>query len=231
MPNRRGTPPSPPADGNDYAVDAEDIADLLDEPARVVAHSYGCIGALLAVRRRPAEVLSLTVVEPPVFQLAASDPEVRAAVDAFRELCQLPTLEAFIAGFQATYLGAASGPAVLAADMRQLVRLTINERPPWTADLPLAAIRDAAVPVLVVSGGQSIIFERCADALARELGPVVERIVLPGAGHAVQRLGEPFNILVERHFKSDGPAFASPAGNFARRSLHDFVELPFPGGS
>jgi len=69
QPARRGTPPSPPADGNDFLEDARDLVDLLDEPVHVVAHSYGCIGTFLAVGQRPEHVPPLTLIEPPAFQL------------------------------------------------------------------------------------------------------------------------------------------------------------------
>jgi pimeloyl-ACP methyl ester carboxylesterase len=40
-------------------------------------------------------------------------------------------------------------------------------------------------PVLVVTGDHELAFEAVADVLCERLG--AERLVLPGAGHAVQR--------------------------------------------
>src|SRR5687768_17114749 len=75
---RRGYPPSPPApDGrHDFAVDAADIAPLLDARPHIVAHSYGVLGTLIAATREPARVRSLTLIEPPLFHLVPGDPEV-----------------------------------------------------------------------------------------------------------------------------------------------------------
>ena len=44
---------SPPADGDDFEVDARDIAEALGDGAHLVAHSYGGVGALLAAAARP----------------------------------------------------------------------------------------------------------------------------------------------------------------------------------
>jgi pimeloyl-ACP methyl ester carboxylesterase len=77
--HRRGFPPSPPPpDGRqDFDVDAIDLAPLLDRRPHVVAHSYGALGALIAATRRPAQVRSLTLIEPPLFYLVSGDPELR----------------------------------------------------------------------------------------------------------------------------------------------------------
>jgi len=52
----------------------------------------------------------------------------------------------------------------------------------------------APFPKLVVSGGHSEPFDAVCDVLEERLG--AERAVFPGAGHAVQRLGEPFNDVL-----------------------------------
>jgi pimeloyl-ACP methyl ester carboxylesterase len=53
-----------------------DIARLLDDlgPAHLVGQSYGAVVVLLAAALRPKQVLSLTAIEPPVFDLARGDP-------------------------------------------------------------------------------------------------------------------------------------------------------------
>src|SRR3954447_8945364 len=75
---RRGYPPSPPPpEGRqDFEVDAVDIATLLDARPHIVAHSYGGLGTLIAATRAPAQVRSLTLIEPPLFYLVPDDPEV-----------------------------------------------------------------------------------------------------------------------------------------------------------
>jgi len=60
--------------------------------------------------------------------------------------------------------------------------------------IPLAALARAPFPKLVVSGAHSAAFDAVCDVLEQELP--AQRAVLPGAGHSVQRLGEPFNALL-----------------------------------
>jgi hypothetical protein len=68
------------------------------------------------------------------------------------------------------------------------------ERHPWEAEIPLDELAAAPFPKLVVSGAHSEPFDIVCDVLATRIG--AERAVLPGAGHSVQRLGEPFNTLL-----------------------------------
>jgi pimeloyl-ACP methyl ester carboxylesterase len=77
--HRRGYPPSPaPPDGRqDFEVDAADILPLLSSRPHVIAHSYGVLGTLIAAARRPEDVRSLTLIEPPLYYLVSGDPEIR----------------------------------------------------------------------------------------------------------------------------------------------------------
>jgi pimeloyl-ACP methyl ester carboxylesterase len=68
------------------------------------------------------------------------------------------------------------------------------ERSPAEAVIPFDELAAAPFPKLVVSGGHSPAFEAVCDVLQERLG--AERAVVPGAGHSVQRLGEPFNELL-----------------------------------
>jgi pimeloyl-ACP methyl ester carboxylesterase len=76
--HRRGYPPSPspPGAGQDFDVDAADLAPLLDSRPHVVAHSYGVLGTLIAASRTPERVRSLTLIEPPLFYLVPDDADV-----------------------------------------------------------------------------------------------------------------------------------------------------------
>src|SRR5687767_5251719 len=75
---RRGFRPSPAADRQDFELDAGDLAQLLArEPAHCVGFSYGAVGLALAAGRNPERIRSLTLIEPPLFSLAAENPRVR----------------------------------------------------------------------------------------------------------------------------------------------------------
>ena len=67
-------------------------------------------------------------------------------------------------------------------------------RRPWDITLPVDALRAAAIPTLVVSGGHHPAFERLNDAIGQAL--IARRVVVEGAGHEVQTVGGPFNDVV-----------------------------------
>ena len=73
---RRGYPPSPePSERQDFEIDADDVEPLLQSRPHVIAHSYGALGALIAATRRPAQIRSLSLLEPALY-LIADDPDV-----------------------------------------------------------------------------------------------------------------------------------------------------------
>src|SRR5947209_16869406 len=79
VPDRRGFGDSPDTDQSDWAVDADDVAALLDEgPAHLVGHSYGGVVAMLTAIQRPDAVRSLTLIEPSALRVAESVPIVAA---------------------------------------------------------------------------------------------------------------------------------------------------------
>jgi pimeloyl-ACP methyl ester carboxylesterase len=194
VPNRRGFPPGPSLEALKLErVSAEDEAVWLDrylEPrTHLVGHSYGGVVSLLAAARRPELVASLTVVEPPAFDLVRGHPTVEAFIARGEALSGDP--ETYLRSFLRA-VGAKEPPGRLTSGLLQGARTLMAERPPWEARIPLAAL--AGIPALVVSGGNSAAFDAVCDALEERLG--AERSVIPGAGHSPQRLGEPFNALL-----------------------------------
>ncbi len=77
------------------------------------------------------------------------------------------------------------------------------ERYPWLAEIPLDALAATPFPKLVVSGAHSEAFDAVCDVLQQRLG--AERVVLAGAGHSVQRLGEPFNDALAAFIERSEP--------------------------
>src|SRR5580704_1463775 len=61
--------------GEDLDADAPLVAGLLTEPAHLVGQSSGAVAAMLAAALQPEAVLSLTLCEPPAFQLAPGSAE------------------------------------------------------------------------------------------------------------------------------------------------------------
>ena len=98
-------------------------------------------------------------------------------------------------------------------------RRSTAERGPDEAEIPLEPL---PYPVLVVTGGHEPAFDAVADVLCERLG--AERLVLPGAGHAVQN-APGFNEALEASSARDQAAVRSasrrrrrPAGSRASRS-------------
>ena len=205
--DRRGFGASPTVGGEDVERDADDIAALLGDGVHLVGHSYGAVASLIAAGRRPGAVRSLLVIEPPAFQLASRNVAaraMRARIGAYFAAGADLTPGVFYPGFLAAMgydletlrlrawsdLTAGIRPDALAA-----MRTSMQQRMPWDARIPLAALRDATFPKLVVSGGWDTAsagtratagagLRAVCDVLARRIG--AERAVIPGAFHSPQ---------------------------------------------
>jgi pimeloyl-ACP methyl ester carboxylesterase len=195
-PNRRGFPPGPDVERVDFEDEAVWLEQFLEPRTHVVGHSYGGVIALLAAARRPERLRSLTVIEPPAFGVARGIPaadEFTARIEEHWARGPRDPAE-FLRGFLAL-VGSSTPPGDFTPDLLQGARTLMVERSPAEAELPLDDLARAPFPKLVVSGGHSPAFEAVCDVL--EKGLDAERVILPGAGHSVQRLGEPFNDALE----------------------------------
>jgi len=195
--NRRGYHPNPADEGReDFEVDAADIAALLTEPTHLAGHSYGGVGALLAAAQRPGMVRSLTVSEPPAFAVAADHPAVADLTSRLQALwADGPDDPAdFLRAFLATVGSSLALPDPLPPPLLQNVQRGQRSRGPWEAQIPLAALRGAAFPKLVVSGGHNPALDTVCDALAAGIG--AQRAVMTGAGHSIPSTGGPYNEVL-----------------------------------
>jgi pimeloyl-ACP methyl ester carboxylesterase len=202
MPARRGYPPSPPAERQDYDVDARDIAALLaDGPAHCVGFSYGGVGLAVAAAADPSRLLSLTLIEPPLFAVAADQP----AVQEFMALAAAYTGDdpearekARVAFEEVARIRFPDHPEQERA-FAEARRLAPGLRPPGEARPDLAAVAASGVPALIVSGDHHPAIEAVCDALAERLS--AERLRLAGRGHAVQHVPS-FNDHFERFLRT-----------------------------
>lgn len=198
MIDRRGYGRSPSASYIDYETDAADIADLLGSGAHIVGESYGAVGSLIAAGQRPERVLSLTVVEPPLFGLVRGDPVVDDIVTGLKQVYATKrnaTPDEFAAAFNQA-IGFEFMPTKLNPKSRRNMESIMKERLPIDAQVPLESLKAAHFPKLVVSGGWLEIFEGVCDKLAR--GIDAKRVIIRGEGHNVHRTGNPFNQCLER---------------------------------
>ena len=184
--HRRGYDPSPPPPaGQDFDIDAADLAPLVAGRPHVVAHSWGTLGALIAATRTPVLVRSLTLIEPPLFFLLPDDPEV-VRLERMGNAVLVDGLDTDPATLR-EFLRIAGSPDIdegpLPEQVANAVRRAQGKRLPGEARPALDVIRGAGVPVLVVSGDHCVPIDRICDALADALN--AERVVASGAGHFV----------------------------------------------
>lgn len=194
-PNRRGFPPGPDVERVDFEDEAVWLDPFLEPGTHLLGHSYGGVVALLAAARRPELVRSLTVIEPPAFGAARGIPAADKFMTRIEEHWTTRPRDPaeFLRGFL-TLVGSSIPPGNFSPELLQGARTLMVERSPAEAVIPLDALASAPFPKLVVSGGHSPAFEALCAVLTERLG--AERAVLLGAGHSVQRLGEPFNDLL-----------------------------------
>ena len=194
-PNRRGFPPGPEVERVDFEDEAIWLGEFLEHGTHLVGHSYGGVISLLAAARRPEALRSLTLIEPPAFGIARGVPAVDELAARMEEHWTNGPRdpEKFLRGFVAL-VGSSIPTGDLTPELRQGARTLMVERSPAEAVIPFAELSAAPFPKLVVSGAHSPAFDAVCDVLEERLG--AERAVLPGAGHSVQRLGEPFNELL-----------------------------------
>jgi pimeloyl-ACP methyl ester carboxylesterase len=194
-PNRRGFPPGPDVERVDFKDEAVWLEPFLEPGVHLVGQSYGGVIALLAAARRPELVRSLVVIEPPAFGIARGIPaadEFMARIEEHWTNAPRDPAE-FLRGFLGL-VGSSIPRGSFTPELLQGARTLMVERSPAEAVIPLDELAQAPFPKLLVSGGHSPAFEAVCDVLEERLG--AERAVLPGAGHSVQRLGEPFNELL-----------------------------------
>jgi pimeloyl-ACP methyl ester carboxylesterase len=195
IPNRRGFPPGPDVDRVDFEDEAVWLGQFVGPGTHLVGHSYGGVISLFAAVRYAGQLRSLTLVEPPAFRIARGN----AAADEFSAQAtvlweQGPRDPAeFLRGFLQA-VGSSTPPGDFTPELLQGARTLMVERYPWTAEPPLDELAATPFPKLVVSGAHSDAFDAVCDVLEERLG--AERAVLPGAGHSVPRLGQPFNELL-----------------------------------
>jgi len=191
VPIRSGYPPNPPLERIDFADQADELLAVLEPGDDLVAHSYGAVVSLLAAPR--AELASLTVVEPPAFDVARGDPAVEEFLRHFD--AGVPTDPRGYLEFFAPLVGSDQEiPDPLPPLLEASARAAIAERSPHEAEIPLDELAATGCPKLVVSGGHSAAFDAVCDVLERRLS--ARRAILPGKAHSIPRLGGPFNELV-----------------------------------
>jgi len=197
--HRRGYGRSPDVEKPDFEIDVHDIVAILERAggAHLVGFSYGGVLTLLATARRPNLVRSLTLIEPPAYAVARGNPTVADTVARMLPLFardahgELPTPETFIRGFRAVLGIEPHDPGPLSPADRRGIRGSLLEPPPSAADIPLDTLAVTTMPKLIATGAWNPALDAVAAVLAARLS--AEHVMIPGAGHSVQYMAEPFN--------------------------------------
>jgi len=193
---RPGFGRSPTRGVDDMERDALWIANLLGDGAHLIGHSFGGAEALLAAARRPGSVRSLILIEPALQALiaanAASDPKARIALEAMgKPMVQAETPADFALAFMRD-LG--TGDETTRRQLDEYDNTTANAfgcallqarmAPPPALEVAMAAVRKAAIPVLLISGGWSPAFDYIAHKAADLMNGKVT--IVPSPNHYAQ---------------------------------------------
>lgn len=170
--------------GDLAARDADRLVKMLEDSGggNVVGSSYGGVGAVIALQRRPDLARSLVLAEPATFDLARGAAAIEKHIQAMRPAARAatdPTVsdrewsDLFAEGFGRERL-----------DDEQVTRVAprVRQLPaPWSTGID--ASRGLPGRCLVITGESGPLFDQTAQALE---GLGASRLVLPGAGHRVQ---------------------------------------------
>jgi len=216
VPDRPGHGRSPdPGRPDDAKADGALVAELLEDGAHLVGHSFGGAVALAAAAQRPGAVRSLTLIEPAMQMLATDDPHVRrfglsilrtrifslsmaSRAKKFAKLVAIPD-----------EIGGNRPPE----EMRRIGQALSKLKLPSKATLKdeLALIQRAKISLLVVTGGWSPAFEVVADRVAATGGGTRRVIVSPH--HFPQLVSDEFNaalaVFMERANRARGDGGAA----------------------
>ncbi len=197
-------------------TDADDLAALIRHlklgRAHLVGTSAGALAALVLATQHPGLVRSLVLAEPPVHHWAKADPSGGALYREFMATLWEPAAAAFKAGHDEGGMrilvdgfgGAgrfdrlpAEGRAVAMQNSRFFKAATASADP--FPDLPKDKVKRLDMPVLIVTGENTIKLHKFVNEELARLLPRAERVTIPMAGHGSARENpQAFNEAVAR---------------------------------
>ena len=204
VPDRPGHGRSPdPGRPDDAELDGALVAELLEDGAHLVGHSFGGAVALAAAVRRPEAVRSLTVIEPAMQAIATSDPRVLRFVLGL-VMARFFSLSAANRARRALKLIGIPAEMIDPTDTETLTRLgrslgRLRVPSKATLERQLGEIKRAKIPLLVVTGGWNPAFEVSGDVVAATGGG--RRAVVKSPHHFPQLVSDEFSQILEAFMK------------------------------
>lgn len=215
VPDRPGHGRSPsPGRPDDAQADGKLMAEMLEDGAHLVGHSFGGCVALAAAAMRPQAVRSLTLIEPATVRMAMDIPAVRQfGLRMLKVLFLSFTPETRIRRF----IELVNIPEEIRGgkDREQLKRMgraIAKLKLPSGGELQqqVAAIKAAGIPVLTVTGGWNAAFDAAAARTAELAGG--RHVVIRSPHHFPQQVSDEFNQLLERFMRDSDAARGLDAG-------------------
>jgi len=207
------------------------IAALGLERPIVVGMSLGGRVAIDFAITHPEEISALVLVGPGLSGYRFSDPEVLAAERQQEAAAQRGDLEAFVESYQRAWT---DGPKRAPGQVDPAVRARIHEMalnsvarldesaPMMMLDPPaIGRLREIQVPTLVILGELDAAgIHEIAATIERQV-PGAKRVVIPGAGHAVNmEAPKEFNAALLEFLAALAPPAVTAVTDFFERSLH-----------
>lgn len=186
-------------------TDADDLALLLRKlklkKVHLVGASSGAFTALVFALKHPKMVISMVLAEPPAHQLIRDLPDgeriyqdfinaLKPAVEAFRENEDRKAMSFFV-GILGRNFASLPAPAAEAIMQNALaIKAQMLSPEPFPA-ISKKKIRRLKIPVLVVTGENTVRIHKLVNQELFRLLPNAKQAVIPNAGHGSPRENPP----------------------------------------
>ena len=222
LPDRLGFGASPSHGPDDMEADSIWIASMLCSGTNLIGHSFGGSGALLAAARSPEAVQSLVLVEPalqPLFSGSMAMARYPRARAEFLKLGEALLAARTPADYALTFACSLGAPSRNGSGFNEAAN-SIEADPKKASALGCAllqarlvspsalrraaeAVKQAKVPVLIITGGWSPMFDAVGELGAELTGG--RHVIVRSPSHFVQ-LANPdaFNVVVAAFMAENG---------------------------
>ena len=197
VPDRPGHGESPdPGRPDDAKADGAWVAELVGDGAHLLGHSFGGLVALAATAQRPEAIKSLILIEPALLQIAIRAAPVRKMALGMVAAMLLPYSNTTRALKFMKILGIPDEFAQTKQDLSTVGASLKKAKFPSKAEMEgyLAAVRNAGIPFLIISGSASAGFQ-ATGAIAAEKGGG-RHVIAPSEHHFPQWAGATFNQIL-----------------------------------